>query len=190
MYANNRGVDHMKLDVLIKERVSQKTYIEKEVDLNLIKELINVAIYAPNHKMREPWDFLFMDKKGKQVFKEAYLNTLSDIKKEDIEPKLDKIYKAPLLMFVLMNTSEDFDQELEDLQANAAMIQNFMLLAEEKGISTHWKTPGFIKTDNFKEVLNLPLGYIITGIIMIGYADQKNRPKERKTIETLNFYKG
>ena len=99
------------------------------------------------------------------------------------------MYKAPLLLVVTMKTDPDFDVEIEDLQANASMIQNFTLLCVDKGLSTHWKTPSFIKTDKFKDVLDIQENEIVTGIIMVGYADTANRPKSGIDVqEKLTIY--
>ncbi len=42
----------MMLHDLIKTRVSQKTYLDKKVDLKEIEEMLDISVFAPNHKMR------------------------------------------------------------------------------------------------------------------------------------------
>jgi nitroreductase len=38
----------------------------------------------------------------------------------------------------------------EDLQANAALIQNLQLFVWEKGMGIVWKTSGFLNSETFK----------------------------------------
>jgi nitroreductase len=140
---------------LIKSRISQKTYTDQAIKRSLIEELLEVSVFTPNHKMREPWRFIVIDGKEKEVLKTRYLEHLSKDHRIDIEKKLDKIFMAPTIIAFLMPLSLDYDDEIEDLQANAMLIQNFMLLANEKGLSTHIKTPLFIKTDLFKSILDV-----------------------------------
>ncbi|MFA6801703.1 MAG: nitroreductase [Acholeplasmataceae bacterium] len=173
----------MKIEELIKNRVSQKQYNDKDVDIEMIKKMLNIAVYAPNHKMREPWGFVLLNQNGKLVFKKRYEESLKPEVKELVDKTLEKIYKAPLILIVTMYKNKDIDEEIEDIQANAAMIQNFMLLSEDCGLSTHWKTPDFMKTDKFKDALGLEIDEIVTGILMVGYTDDKNKPKNRTNIE-------
>ena len=179
----------MSLETIIKNRVSQKSYTDQLVDRHLVLSLLDVAVYAPNHKMRQPWRFVFIDE-GKNALRDRYLNLLENEEKDKVSIAFDKMYKAPLLIAFIMPMSLDFDVEFEDIQANASVVQNFLLLAEEKGLSTHWKTPGFIKSDRFKEVLGIAQNEIVAGLIMVGYADEKAKTKPRKGAEELSsFYK-
>ena len=115
----------------------------------------------------------------KEVFKTRYLEQLPKDQAEDVEKQLDKILKAPTIIAFLMPLSLDYDDEIEDLQANAMLIQNFLLLAQEKGLSTHLKTPLFIKTDLFKSMLNVKPREIVSALVMVGYADKNNAAKRR-----------
>jgi nitroreductase len=178
----------MELANLIKSRVSQKTYLDQEVKRSLIEELLEISIFVPNHKMREPWRFIIIDGKQKEVLKQRYLEELSKDQVEDIENKLDKILKAPTIIAVLMPLALDYDDEIEDIQANSMLIQNFLLLATEKGLSTHLKTPLFIKTDAFKSVLGVKPREIVSALVMVGYADKNNAAKRRTPAAELFSY--
>lgn len=180
----------MTLTNLIKSRVSQKTYLDQEVSKSMIEELLDISVCVPNHKMREPWRFIVIDGKQKEVLKTRYLEQLPKDHVEDLEKKLDKILKAPTIIAVLMPLSLDYDDEIEDLQANAMLIQNFLLLANEKGLSTHLKTPLFIKTDLFKSVLGVKPREIVSALVMIGYPDKINAAKRRTpAAELISYYK-
>lgn len=178
----------MSLSELIKTRVSQKSYLEKTVAQKELEEMLEVSVFAPNHKMREPWNFVILKDDQKEVFRQRYLKRLQDDQKEDVNKKLDKIFVAPVIVAFIMPISLDYDDEIEDIQANAMLVQNFLLLANEKGLSTHVKTPPFIKTDLFKDVLDIKENEIVTCLVMVGYADQKNAPKRRTSAKDLIRY--
>lgn len=178
----------MMLYDLIKTRVSQKTYLDKKPDLKELEEILDVSVFAPNHKMREPWRFIIIDGDQKEVLKARYLKALPKDQKEDVEKKLNKILAAPTIIAFVMPLSLDYDDEIEDIQANAMAMQNFLILANEKGLSTHVKTPLFIKTDLFKDILNLRENEIVNALVMVGYADQKNVPKRRTPAKELITY--
>ncbi len=68
------------------------------------------------------------------------------------------------------------------------VVQNFLLLAEETGLATHWKTPRFIKSDRVKKVLNVTENELVTDLIMVGYTDQKAKTKPRKSAKALTRF--
>lgn len=179
----------MTLEKLIKSRVSQKTYKEQEVKRELLEKLLDISCYAPNHKMREPWRFIVIDGKQKEVFKKRYLDQLSKDQVEEANMKLSKLFHAPTIIAFIMPLTLDYDDEIEDLQANAMLVQNFLLMANQEGLSTHVKTPLFIKTDLFKSVLKLEPREIVSCLVMVGYKDKENAAKRRTpAAELLSYY--
>lgn len=175
----------MNLSEIIKKRVSVNKFNEVEVSVDLIKQLLNHAVYAPNHKMREPWRFVLIEGEGKKQFVSNYVNQVSELSKEESQQLLSKVFSAPMIIAFIMPVNKDFRDELEDLQAVAALIQNFLLLATEANLATSWKTPKYIESEIFKEVMGCMPNEIIVGMVMIGYTDLTIAPKPRKTAEKL-----
>ena len=175
----------MELEKIIKSRVSQIKFNSKKVETDLIINLLDTAVYAPNHKMREPWRFILLEGQGKNDFIERYLNLLNDELKDKTEPSVNKIFSAPLILVVVMPKNPNLRDEIEDMEANAALIQNYMLLATEAGLATAWKTPLYSETDLFKDLLGLSSEEIIIGIIMTGYSDIQAEPQPRKKASSL-----
>ncbi|MCF7930569.1 MAG: nitroreductase [Acholeplasmataceae bacterium] len=175
----------MSLSKIIKSRVSNTNFNEKQVDSNLLIDLLDVAVYAPNHKMREPWRFIILQNEGKKKLISKYLEVLNDEQKEIFEPAVLKVFKAPVVVAFIMPTNLDLHDELEDMEAVATVIQNFMLLATEAGLATAWKTPKYIETEKFKEILGLSIKEIVIGLVMVGYSDLARDPKPRKAAKDL-----
>lgn len=177
--------DDMNVIDAVKNRVSVGKFLDQKVPINLVVDMLDHAVYAPNHKLREPWRFIMLQDEGKDLFIHRYLSELSDDQQNEIKPTLLKVFSAPLVMAVIMPTSKDMRDELEDLQANAAMIQNFLLLANENHLATFWKTPRYIESDKFKDILGVLPHEFVTALIMIGYSDQIPVPKKRKEASDL-----
>lgn len=173
-----RGESIMNLKEIIKNRVSVKKYIQEKVDKELLIELLEDAIYAPNHKMREPWRFILIDQERKEALKNAFIHENGVIDPQD-EKKFDNVFSAPMVISFVMKLNQNYTDEIEDLQAVGSVIQNFMLLAYEKGLGTAWKTPGFIELDGFKEVLGVGVDEIIVALVMVGKPEKFPEPKPR-----------
>lgn len=175
----------MNLSEIIKKRVSVNKFNEMAVNVDLVKQLLDHAVYAPNHKMREPWRFVLLEGEGKKKFVSNYINQVSESSREESQQLLSKVFSAPMIVAFIMPVNKDFRDELEDLQAVATLIQNFLLLATEANLATSWKTPKYIESEIFKEVIGCMPNEIIVGMVMIGYTDLTIAPKPRKTAEEL-----
>ncbi len=175
----------MSLSQIIKSRVSNSNFNDKQVDPKLLINLLDIAVYAPNHKMREPWRFIILQDEGKVAFVKKYLDALNEELREKYEAAVHKVFKAPTILAFVMPTNPNLHDELEDMEAVATVTQNFLLLATEAGLATSWKTPQYIETDTFKEHLGLSLGEIVIALVMTGYSDTGRDPKPRKSASSI-----
>jgi nitroreductase len=175
----------MSVKEIIRNRVSSNKFTNTKVESKNIIDLLDDAVYAPNHKMREPWRFIILEGSGKAKFITNYLKEISDDQKEEVKKTLEKVFQAPMVVAFVMPRNPNYSDELEDLQAISAVIQNFLLLLEEQGYGSFWKTPKYIESDLFKEVLGLSTNEIIAGLVMIGFVESKGQPKSRKSAKEL-----
>jgi nitroreductase len=183
----NKEMNQMTLKDLIINRVSNLKFTEKHVDLEHIMDCLDVAVYAPNHKMREPWRFIIFQDKGKETFIERYVSAFDASLRNDQKNTISKVFFAPLVIAVVMPKTGQHRDDLEDLQANAAMIQNFLLLLTESGLSTFWKTPQYIESQPFRSSLDIQEHEIVVGLLMIGYSEFVIHPKPRKTARSKSI---
>jgi nitroreductase len=170
----------VKLEDIIIKRVSHAKFNEKEVDVDFLIQLLESAVYTPNHKMREPWRFIILDSLGKKQFLKDYLTHIPKEDTEATQTLLNKLFIAPIILVMVMKKEPNIRDEKEDLLAMGALTQNFLLLLTSYGISSFWKTPNYIDHDVFKTMLGLTTDEIVTGMIMIGYPLNTLAPKTRK----------
>lgn len=170
----------MTLKEIIVKRVSQAKFNQKDVDLEQLINLLDVAVYAPNHKMREPWRFVILEGHGKEKFVKQYVNQFEDSNRNEQLTLISKVFSAPVVLAVIMPKTGHLRDDLEDLQANAAMVENLLLLLAESDLSSFWKTPLYIASPIFRSVLGITPMEEITGLIMIGYSDQPISLKPRQ----------
>jgi nitroreductase len=175
----------MSIKNTLKNRVSTTKFTKDNVNPKTIIDLLDFAVYAPNHKMREPWRFIILEGEGKTTFVSKYISSFKEIEQSDQQALIHKAFQAPLVLAIVMPKNPDFRDELEDLQACAALIENFLLLLTEEGLSGAWKTPMYIESDRFKDILGLSSQEIVVGLIMVGYPEQIPNPKSRKSARDL-----
>ncbi len=165
----------MSISKVIRERRSiKKDYKPDSVPESLVLELLNDAVYAPNHGLREPWRFLFVPTENKESFIERMLPVYAP----EQQAARRELFSAPAAyLIVIMKEDPRQKQWEEDFSATCAMIQNFQLLAWEKGLGVVWKTNPHNWDPKAHQVLGVAPGEKIVGFLHLGFFDQDAVPK-------------
>ncbi|MDQ0271857.1 nitroreductase family protein [Cytobacillus purgationiresistens] len=179
------GFDSNSIDELIKSRRSIKKFKPDPVSVDEIVELLEVAKWAPNHKLTEPWRFLLYSGDGKEKFIQAYSQSqaLKDGSIPDKAEKKSEYFRSiPLHLVVVM--PEDPRQKTwdEDYGAVSALIQNFQLAAWARGIGMIWRTNDWIYNPVFRDAIGVKPGEKVIATLMIGYAEHVPEAKSRTSI--------
>ena len=152
----------------IKELISSRRTIKKfkadKVEKEKILEWLQVSTFAPNHKMTEPWEILFI---GEKTRKELNHKT--------------NFGNAPLLIAVLSNKGRNVLEREENYASVSCFIQNFILQAWDSGVGTFWSSVGASQIG--RKVLQVSEEYDVVGVIAIGYPEEIMERKERTLIE-------
>ncbi|GAB6989319.1 nitroreductase family protein [Paenibacillus pini] len=166
---------------IIRERRSvKKGYTDQSVPKELVLELLNDAVYAPNHGLREPWRFIFVPAELKESFVEEMVQHYP----EDMAENRRNYFSEPTaFLIVIMPEEERQKQRDEDYGAVGSMIQNFQLLAWERGLGVVWKTNVHIYDKRLHERLGLTDHERIAGYLHLGYFDEVPEGKPRIPVE-------
>jgi len=169
------------LQKIIRGRRSvKKGYNDKKVTEKLVRSLLEDAIWAPNHKMRQPWRFIFVDKTELPIFAKKIAATYPEERRDNRENYLNE----PNAILVVIMQEEESKKDLEDnFGATASLIQNFSLLAWEKRLGVVWKTNPHIYDPNVKEMLDVAADERIVGFLHLGYFDKAPVKKERLPLD-------
>ena len=160
-------------------RRSCRNFSIKEVDKNVIRNLIEVAAWAPSSGNRQNWYFIVIDD---PKIKEDISN-LADVRQH-------YIYKAPVLILVFYDFLQERGHELNAPYITAGMIiQNLLLLIHAYGLGAIYiadvkKAKGLNKAVNASDFL-APMG-----IICVGHPDKMNEffPPPRKNLNDIISY--
>ena len=181
--------ERTKLATIIRERRAVKNrYTDKEVTEETVLALLNDAIWAPTHGMRQPWRFIFVNQNQKENFSKKIASTYPEERQENRE---DYLNEPNAHLIVIMEEPELQKQWDENYGATASMIQNFWLLAWEQELGVVWKTNPHIYDPKVKELLNVGDNEKIVGFIHLGYFDEQPIKKDRKpVVEKFETYQG
>lgn len=171
---------------MIRERRSVRLFREELVPQALLEELLNVAIWAPNHMNRQPWRFILFQGESRKAFAQAMIATYSAEERSQYgEAKQQYLEQVPAHLIVVLK--EDPRQKVwdEDYAAVCCLIQNFQLVAWEAGLGVVWKTNHYGYHPEFRRAVGVLPGEKIAGILHVGYPRVVPQPVERKPAESV-----
>ncbi|WP_027964425.1 nitroreductase family protein [Halalkalibacillus halophilus] len=173
----------------IRERRSIKSgYTDKAVPQELIQELLNHAIWAPTHGVREPWRFIFVPTDQKDIFVDRLVETFP----EDMQENRRNYFSQPAaFLIVIMKEEPEQKKWEENFGAVSSMIQNFQLLAWEEELGVVWKTNPHIYEPKVRSLLGVEEDEKIAGFIHMGYFEEAPPAKERSALDQkFTVYQG
>lgn len=185
----------MELVELIKSRRSIGVLDEKDVPDEVVKELLDIAVWAPNHKKTEPWKFRVIKGEGRVKLGEEMARITKEkstgLSEEEAKQKIEKAAKGPLrapVIIALAVSPSGKVPEIEEIAACGCVLQNFLLAATEKGLATIVRTGDIAHEPELRPYLKLEENDKIIGLIYLGYPKKDfeikavRTPAEEKTI--------
>jgi nitroreductase len=162
----------MSLAELAAARRTHKAFGDEPVAREVLLELFELARLAPNHHLTQPWRF--------RVLGSETLARLKDVAGPSEAEKLDR---APTLVLASAALSGGLVQDEEDVCATAAAIMLVLLGATERGLASYWRTPGILRTTRGREVLDVPHGERVLGLLHLGQPAREPAARERRPVD-------
>ncbi|WP_214228281.1 nitroreductase [Pedobacter sp. B4-66] len=177
------------LSRIIKRRRSifPVSYTEQEVPVEVIKQVLESANYAPTHKLTQPWRFIVFRNEGKaklgQELARLYKETTpaNQFLQKKYDSILEKAGQASCIITLNAALNSDKVPEWEELAALACAVQNMALTAEALNVGAYWSSPGMIA--DLKYYLNLGEQEKCFGLFYMGYHNEEPREAQRSPIE-------
>ena len=162
----------------------------KKIDDEQIRQLLELANWAPTHGLTEPWRFVVYSGDAVREFchqqADIYRNATTPEKfnAAKYDKQLHNGDNASHLIAVYMQKGANPNiPALEEICATAAAVQNILLGAQALGIAVLWSTGGNVLLPVMKEYLDLGPEDIMIGLLSLGYTDEPARPGRRTPIE-------
>jgi nitroreductase len=166
------------LPTLIRTRRTHKAYAPAPVDRATLDGLFELARWAPNHNLTNPWRF--------RVLGPEALERLIEAAGPEAAAKLKR---APTLVAASVVRDDD-DPMLAEEDRDAAAVACYIVLlaAHERGLGGYWRTPGVLRTPEGRAACGIPDGEAVLGLLHLGEARGEKPPPERAPLETVVEY--
>jgi nitroreductase len=155
----------------IRSRRTTKMYLKTPVSRKLVNDAIELASWAPNHHLTEPWHFYVLGEHSVRDAVELTRVVVAEKKGDEMgEFKARSAATVPGWMVVTCKKSSDEILQREDYASCCCAIQNLMLYFSEAGVATKWSTGPITRDQRFYELLGADSEQeLIVGLIWFGY---------------------
>ena len=155
----------------IRSRRTVKLFLQQPVSRQLLRDAIEVARWAPNHHLTEPWHFYLLGDQAINASVELIRTVVTERKGADIgDFKAKDAATRPGWMVVTCSRSDDELTQQEDYASVCCAIQNLSLYLSEAGVASKWSTGPVTRDLRFYDLLGIDAdAQMIVGLIWYGY---------------------
>ena len=196
-------VDKMELYEAIYKRRTVRKFLEKEVDFDAVKRILEAGNRAPTWNHNRNWSYIVLRTEEEKAYAfehakkiaekfdaEKYLNaprpyptTLAQKMYAYAMPRQYTILKdAPYVIIPVFKSKElngEYVSKLNPFSTIWCVIENIFLAATAEGMACSMRIPLNEEHDIVKAKLKVPPTYMIPAFIGIGYADPNEKELEQ-----------
>ena len=146
-------------------------------DRDSLRRMLDAAVWAPNHRLTNPWRFYVLEKGGEkraQVAQLAYDNLFARSgNDEHADGSRQRVLDAPALIYVYSVPGDSEELTQENYAAACCAVQNLLLAAVAEGLAGDWSTGNTTRHPQLAEALGAESDWTMVGALFIG---QPSRP--------------
>jgi nitroreductase len=167
----------MDLDSAIRTRRTHKAFEPDAVSQEVLNELFELARWAPNHHLTNPWRFRVLGAQTRAALaREAELAIPGSARKLD---------RAPTLIVATARLQGDAVEQQEDLLASAIAAYIVLLGAHARGLAGYWRTLPLLDVPAVRTALGIPADEQPIGLLHLGRPHEPQRVPERAPVTEI-----
>lgn len=156
---------------VLRGRRTVNLYLQTPVPDELVRDAIEVATWAPNHHVTEPWRFILPGERTVREILDLCQRVVTGRKGAELGlHKRESWAEKPGWLIVTCQRSDDELRQNEDYAACSAAVQNFMLYLWKAGVGSKWTTGDITRDPRFFEIIGVEESEaFVVGLIWFGF---------------------
>jgi nitroreductase len=167
----------VELEAAIRTRRSHKRFGGEPVPREIVAELLDLARWAPNHHLTEPWRFRVLGP-----------DSLARLAATGKPGELEKLSRAPTLVVASARLTGDEHQNHEDVLATACAVYIVLLAAHARGLASYWRTPRVLQMREGQAAVGMSEDERFVALIHLGAPVDEPAAKERAPVSDYVTY--
>jgi len=183
-------VTGMDLDEAIRGRRSVRSYIDKSVSEELIREVIEAGTLAPSAKNGQQWRFTVLTGEAKRGLTDMFRRELERLSRRIGRGSMGSSFgscrimeEAPVVIMVWNAGEMGWETEVHGV---AAAIQNMLLKAYALGLGTVWIGDIYYTLEALKR--HLGKSWKLMAAIALGWPAHIPEPRPRKSVDEVTEF--
>jgi len=194
MDSDQKEENQLEINRAIRTRRSIGKVSESMPDPQLIEKMLEAAQWAPNHHMTQPWKYFVLTGEARNrlgtVMAEIKAETMSE-EEQQTEANMDRLsrerkkpLRSPVVIAVAVTPSDDPKvEEIEEICAVAAGVQNALLTAHALGLGAIWRSGKPTYHPRMKRFFGLGERDTSLGFLYVGYPSILPKERPRQALE-------
>ena len=137
-----------------------------------LQRMLDAAVWAPNHRLTNPWRFFVLEKGGQkraEVAQLAYDNQFARSgNHENADGSRQRVLDSPGLIYVYSVPGDSEEMTQENYAAACCAVQNLLLAAVAEGLAGDWSTGNTTRHPALAETLGGEPDWTMVGALFIG----------------------
>jgi nitroreductase len=179
----------------IRSRRTCKSFDGQPLMREELEELFELARWAPNHKLTQPWRFRVLGANSQEALRQAAATVALESAPDGADAEkiaavaAKKLDRAPTLVAVSCVRNADPVLEAEDFAATAIAAYIVLLAAHARGLAGYWRSPAVLRDNRGTAALAIGPEEDVLGLLHLGHAQgEPPAAAPRRTTEAFVSY--
>ena len=151
-------------------------YKDAPVPREAVQRLLDVSVWAPNHRMTEPWRFVLMERDSplrRRLSDLVYSEMLREMQSEErAEAYRTRVVDPPIVAYAYCVRGKDEFETKENYASVVIAVHNMALAGVAEGLSVGWETGRVTRVPGLADLFGAGDDWDMVAMISIGYPDE------------------
>ena len=160
----------------IYRRRSAWKYKDNPVPKEKLQRMLDTVVWAPNHRLTEPWRFFVIEKETQARETVADLAYQYAMGRFDNPQRAENTRRAvmapPVIIYVYSTPGQSDEATKENYASTVCAAYNVSLTGAAEGLTVTWETGGATRHPDLKETLGAEQEWDLAALLYIGEPDE------------------
>ena len=145
---------------------------DSPVSTSAIERMLDAAVWAPNHRLTEPWRFFVLQKdsparlQAAELARETVLERSGNSRRAEAASQM--VLDPPYVVYVYCVPGDNEEQTRENYAAVCCAVQNMALAGVAEGLAVTWETGGVTRAPGLIDLLGADKDWTLATMLSIG----------------------
>jgi len=158
-------------EALYRRRMSWR-FKDEPIQRETVERMLETAVWAPNHRLTEPWRFFVLEKGSEGRRKVADLAYHFSLQQNNNPTRAEsarrEVLEPPVVIYVYCMPGPNEEVTRENYAAVCCAAHNMSLAGLAEGLAVTWETGGPTRDPNLREALGAEENWMLTVMLSIG----------------------